>query len=745
MPEVDLPTSTCPSRRPTPGDDARQRRQRRRRRTAAGNAGGGTGNAKPPTVDTGDESAVNRADSTCAHACGRARDKVTRSRRARPRTPTARPTRPTRPSRCRPPAPARIGVPNFFIDKFRIPPFLLPIYQAAGIQYGVRWEILAAINEIETDYGRNLNVSSAGAARLDAVPALDLARCTASTPTATSVADPYNPVDAIFAAARYLTRRRRRPGHPPGGLRLQPRRLVRRLRAPARPGHRRPAVEPRRLAHGPHAGPLPDPGQGHLRRRDPDARPQASARATRRWSSSPSGRRGIRIFSRERAPVVAVNDGRSSASATTERARQLRDAAGRLRQHVHVRAPGQGRPPLPVAEAAGVRPERGRGAARAADARRPAGRGRVATRRARPRRAPKRKLAEKAAPDVKKTEAPAADKQRLFANPARPNASAAGGAQQEFERTGEIDGEETFAGYFRRVFGLGRKDIQLKRLRVGSRVVAGHDPRPPRRARRPPRPVPALRDPPGRPGRAADRPEADPRRLEAARVDGDLPRRRQEPVLRPRRRQPVDRPDPADEQGGARPARPRQPADRHLRLRPARHPDRADRPPRPGHARVPRRLRPAADGHLAASCGHGFYTTLGQRVAPLVRQRGRHRGGQRHHDLAGDPGRGLDHRDDDPAPADPAGHDAARPDHLADEVRGRRQHVRDGRPRRPHPRRLPAALRHQLEDGQAGQRDPQAQAVDQADRPPRRDRQPDGAAASRRSTRTPASDAHKGE
>ncbi|HEV3001815.1 MAG TPA: lytic transglycosylase domain-containing protein, partial [Solirubrobacteraceae bacterium] len=61
------------------------------------------------------------------------------------------------------PGAAPIGVPNFFIDKFRIPPFLLSIYQAAGIEYGVRWEVLAAINEIETDYGRNLNVSSAGA------------------------------------------------------------------------------------------------------------------------------------------------------------------------------------------------------------------------------------------------------------------------------------------------------------------------------------------------------------------------------------------------------------------------------------------------------------------------------------------------------------------------------------------------------------------------------------------------------
>ena len=101
------------------------------------------------------------------------------------------------------PAPARIGVPNFFIDKFRIPPFLLPIYQAAGIQYGVRWEILAAINEIETDYGRNLNVSSAGALGwMQFMPSTwQLYGVDAN---GDSVKDPYNPVDAIFAAARYL-------------------------------------------------------------------------------------------------------------------------------------------------------------------------------------------------------------------------------------------------------------------------------------------------------------------------------------------------------------------------------------------------------------------------------------------------------------------------------------------------------------------------------------------------------------
>jgi Transglycosylase SLT domain len=86
---------------------------------------------------------------------------------------------------------------------FRIPLFLLPIYQAASIDYGVPWQVLAAINEIETDYGRNQSVSSAGAIGwMQFVPAswqqfgVDA--------TGTGLADPYNPADAIFAAARYL-------------------------------------------------------------------------------------------------------------------------------------------------------------------------------------------------------------------------------------------------------------------------------------------------------------------------------------------------------------------------------------------------------------------------------------------------------------------------------------------------------------------------------------------------------------
>lgn len=44
-----------------------------------------------------------------------------------------------------------------------IPAKYLPIYQKYGKEYGVPWPILAAIHSVETSFGRNLRVSSAGA------------------------------------------------------------------------------------------------------------------------------------------------------------------------------------------------------------------------------------------------------------------------------------------------------------------------------------------------------------------------------------------------------------------------------------------------------------------------------------------------------------------------------------------------------------------------------------------------------
>ena len=86
---------------------------------------------------------------------------------------------------------------------YRIPLFLLPIYKAAAVQYGVPWQILAAINEIETNYGSDQSVSTAGAVGwMQFMPETWLQYGVDALDA--GYADPYNPVDAIFAAARYL-------------------------------------------------------------------------------------------------------------------------------------------------------------------------------------------------------------------------------------------------------------------------------------------------------------------------------------------------------------------------------------------------------------------------------------------------------------------------------------------------------------------------------------------------------------
>ncbi len=112
------------------------------------------------------------------------------------------------PSALTPPLPLTLGGPisgvsSFFIESFSVPPFLLPIYQAAGTAYGIPWQVLAAINEVETDYGRDLSVSSAGAEGwMQFLPA-EWAQYGVDA-NGDGFKDPYNPADAIFTAARYL-------------------------------------------------------------------------------------------------------------------------------------------------------------------------------------------------------------------------------------------------------------------------------------------------------------------------------------------------------------------------------------------------------------------------------------------------------------------------------------------------------------------------------------------------------------
>ncbi len=436
-----------------------------------GNAGGGGGESTSGS-GYGDESPVNRAAGNLRSGAGRAADKV----RKTPGDAVERSVRPDgTPSPANPtfslstPGAARIGVPNFFIDKFRVPPFLLPIYQAAGIQYGVRWEILAAINEIETDYGRNLNVSSAGALGwMQFMP--PTWRAYGVDANGDGKADPYNPVDAIFAAARYLRA---------AGADTDIRKAVFAynhanwyvdsvlLRAQVIGGM------PANLV-----GSLTGLTQGRfpvlakatyadqLKRRGKRVRSGNAAMVV-----EPTDRRDIEIFTRPRSRVVAVNDGRVLRVGSNRRLGNyvvLQDVYGNTYTYGHLGSVAKRYPspkPRTVSEAE-VKQELALPKPDAAPAQAASSTDRPAS------KAPKRRIARRAAPRGRE-KPPATTKQRLFANPTRPNAAEAGGAQQEFERTGMIDGWQTFEGYFSRILGLDREDVKLKRLRRGSRVVAG--------------------------------------------------------------------------------------------------------------------------------------------------------------------------------------------------------------------------------------------------------------------------------
>jgi murein DD-endopeptidase MepM/ murein hydrolase activator NlpD len=80
---------------------------------------------------------------------------------------------------------------------------LLGLWQQAGARYDVPWQVLASINRIESDFGRSMGPSSAGAIGwMQFMPStwmrwgLDA--------NGDGVADPWNAADAIFSAARYL-------------------------------------------------------------------------------------------------------------------------------------------------------------------------------------------------------------------------------------------------------------------------------------------------------------------------------------------------------------------------------------------------------------------------------------------------------------------------------------------------------------------------------------------------------------
>lgn len=77
------------------------------------------------------------------------------------------------------------------------------IWQSAGSAYDIPWSVLAAINKIESNFGRNMGPSSAGAIGwMQFMP--DTWMRWGADFDGDGIADPWNAKDAVFSAARYL-------------------------------------------------------------------------------------------------------------------------------------------------------------------------------------------------------------------------------------------------------------------------------------------------------------------------------------------------------------------------------------------------------------------------------------------------------------------------------------------------------------------------------------------------------------
>jgi len=412
-----------------------------------------------------------------------AKPKRKKRKRTKPgdiRTPDGAPTRANPTLTLGLPGPAPVGVPNFVISKFRIPPFLLPIYQAAGTQYGIRWEVLAAINEIETDYGRNLNVSSAGALGwMQFIPSSWRAYGTDANRDGEK--DPYNPVDAIFAAARYLNA---------AGAEDDLRRAI--FAYNHADWYVDSVMMRARLISGLPAdlvGSLTGLTQGHFpvhaRARYADDLAERDlrrlGRKVRREHNaakivdSNDRRRSINIYSRRAAPVIAVNDGvvrKIGKSKKLGRFIVLQDVYGNRYTYAHLgkvskrypvpktfddprardefryaRQPREEALPKPTAPASAGTQTR-------------SGTDRVAYRQA----------SNSSSATGTQPQTHATEKERLFANPARP-------ANREVaEETGQLldqAGFEVFKVYFSKTLRLKPSEVKLKTLKKGSRVIGG--------------------------------------------------------------------------------------------------------------------------------------------------------------------------------------------------------------------------------------------------------------------------------
>jgi hypothetical protein len=292
--------------------------------------------------------------------------------------------------------------------------------------------------------------------------------------------DPYNPVDAIFAAARYL-----RAADADKDIR----------KAIFAYNHADWYVDSvlmrARLIGGLPAdlvGSLTGLTQGHFpvhakaRYADDLTEREYKRRIAKgRNASVPidanTSRRGINIYAKAGSPAIAVQDGRIVKIGETKRLGrfvQLRDVYGNTYTYAHLKKVARA---YPVPKERKVsrdeirqemelpkRDPKPKAAATAGAQPKPRAAAKSTTRAS-------KKPARRQAAIIGETKVEV-EKERLYANPARPETFKRGGEEQLLERDLE-SGSTSFKSYFSEVYGLDRKDVDIKRLKVGARVIAG--------------------------------------------------------------------------------------------------------------------------------------------------------------------------------------------------------------------------------------------------------------------------------
>src|SRR5215207_195977 len=288
--------------------------------------------------------------------------------------------------------------------------------------------------------------------------------------------DPYNPVDAFFAAARYLKA---------AGYEKYPRRAIFAY------NHADWYVDSVMLRARLIAGVPADlvgsltgltegrfPVYARARYADDLAERDALKRVKRGQNAahvieSNDDRRGIEIFTTRGAPAVATNDGVVKKVGQSKRLGRyivLQDVYGN--RYTYARLGSVSRYyPVPKEDADSVtRTVKAISANRDAKPRGPASAGRQVEDFD---RAPSRKRPRRREEAAERPQASVPVKERLFAHPNMAWARQNGGLEQLLDRKARDGSFTSFKNYFSRPFGVNSKDVRLRRLRVGSHVIGG--------------------------------------------------------------------------------------------------------------------------------------------------------------------------------------------------------------------------------------------------------------------------------